>query len=452
MKIVCCLNQFLPYHHAGTEVYVWALSKELQKAGHEVVIFVPGYNETVSSEYEYDGLRVIKYAEPTVTDREFLTTGRAPDGLEEYLSFIRSIAPAVVHFHEFNQSNGITLHHVEAVRKLNIRTVMTLHLPGYTCRTGRLMYMGTERCDGVIRPDRCAKCSLNDTMNNKAMAWALYAASLPFHLLGFNPVRLKNRLGTSLSFPFLIDELKDSLDRLVKSTDRLIVLTRWYKKILQLNEVPANKLTYIQQGLPYVPLQGLNKLSLSEDNGIIRLAFIGRITPVKGLHLLLEAMSRLSSLPLNLDIYGQVADEAYYKLCSELTKSNDNVKWKGVIGQSEIVPVLSSYHALCLPSTFSEMSPLVIQEAFAAGIPVIGSDVYGIAEQVQDGINGLLFSFNDVDSLLRVLSRIVEDKSLLPKLAAKVSPPTGFSEVSSATLEVYRSILEGSTVRTTAFE
>lgn len=51
---------------------------------------------------------------------------------------------------------------------------------------------------------------------------------------------------------------------------------------------------------------------------------------------------------------------------------------------------------MSLCSTFSEMSPLVIQEAFAARLPVIASNVYGNAEQITHGENGLLFNFNDV--------------------------------------------------------
>jgi len=419
---------------------VWALSKEMQHLGHEVTVVIPYPGESRSREYDYDGIRVIQYAEPTVADREFLQSRRAPDGLSNFISFIGEIGPSVVHMHEFNWSNGITLHHFEALKAMDIPVVMTFHLAGYTCRTGRLMYMGKELCDGLVHPLRCAKCSLNDSLGNKRLAQLLHFASLPFYGLNIHTGRWNNRLGTSLSFPYLIADLKRSLERLTGVSDRMIVLTRWYEKMLRENGVPAEKLRYIGQGLPCGSLQG--RRSGRRESGRIRLAFLGRIDPFKGLHLLLQALSGLEPGKIVLDIYGQVVDEEYYKQCLAMTSSAASVQWKGVIGSEEVIPLLSSYDALCLPSTFSEMSPLVVQEAFAAGIPVIGSNVYGIAEQVQDGRNGLLFSFNDAGSLQAVLQRLIDEEGLLERLMGNVSAPSAFSDIASATVEVYEGVVK----------
>ena len=60
---------------------------------------------------------------------------------------------------------------------------------------------------------------------------------------------------------------------------------------------------------------------------------------------------------------------------------------------------MADYDLLCVPSLSSEMSPLVIQEAFAAGIPVLASRGYGNIEQIRHGENGLVFNFNSADSL-----------------------------------------------------
>jgi len=419
---------------------VWALSKEMQRLGHTVTVLIPYPGSPVSEEYEYDGIRVIRYAEPTVADREFLRSRRAPDGLPVFLTFVREIGPSVVHMHEFNWSNGITLHHFEALKAMGIPVVLTFHLAGYTCRTGRLMYMGKEMCDGIIRPARCAKCSLDDSLPNKAMARLLYLASLPFYGLGIHTAKWNSRLGTSLSFPYLIEDLKSSLERLTGVTDRIIVLTRWYKKMLLENGVPEGKLTYIRQGLPYGELQ--HRRTARRNGGTIRLAFLGRIDPFKGLHLLLQALSGLTPGRISLDIYGQVVDESYYQRCLELTGPNGGVEWKGIISPEEVIPLLTTYDALCLPSTFSEMSPLVIEEAFAAGIPVIGSNVYGIAERVRHGQNGLLFAFNDAGSLQQNLQRLIDEQGLLEQLTAKVAEPAVFSEIASATNDVYENLVK----------
>jgi len=418
---------------------VWALAKEMQRSGHEVRILIPLFGESGSREYEYDGLKVIQYGEPSVVNREFLLAQRPPEGLASFLQFVKQFAPDAVHFHEFNASNGITIYHSEAVRSLQIHTFMTMHLPGYTCRTDRLMYMGKELCNGLINPLRCAKCWLNDHLNNPILASGIYAASIPLFGLNINTSRLNNRLGTSLAFPFFIDELKRRLDKIAASVDRIIVLTHWYKEILKLNGIPDNKISFVGQGLPYNASSGDDRRPPEGD--IVRLIFIGRIDPFKGVHLLLEAMAGLAPERITLDIYGQVVDEDYYRKCRELSKELPSVSWKGVIEQDKVIPTLASYHALCLPSTFSEMSPIVIQEAFAAGIPVIGSNVYGIAEPVKDGVNGLLFKFNDSLDLRKVLAKVINDPALLKGLAANVTPPDSFSEVAKAMLEIYESVL-----------
>ena len=102
---------------------------------------------------------------------------------------------------------------------------------------------------------------------------------------------------------------------------------------------------------------------------------------------------------------------------------------------------MAEYNALCLCSTITEMSPLVIQEAFAAGLPVIASNVYGNAEQITHGINGLLFNFNDPNDLLKQLKRCIDEKDLLQSLSKNIKPPRSFVELGNEHLQLYKSLL-----------
>jgi len=101
------------------------------------------------------------------------------------------------------------------------------------------------------------------------------------------------------------------------------------------------------------------------------------------------------------------------------------------------VSVLAGYDILCLPSTFSEMSSLVIQEAFAAGIPVLASRVYGNMEQVKDGHNGLLFDFRSSKDLKAKLAKLISEPGFLQRLRENVRPPGSFDKVNSAYLQLY---------------
>lgn len=78
----------------------------------------------------------------------------------------------------------------------------------------------------------------------------------------------------------------------------------------------------------------------------------------------------------------------------------------------------AAYHAfdvLCVPSVADESLPLVVLEAFAAGVPVVASRLSGLPEAVLDGANGRLFPPGDVAELAAILMQIAADRSLLAR-------------------------------------
>jgi glycosyltransferase involved in cell wall biosynthesis len=145
---------------------------------------------------------------------------------------------------------------------------------------------------------------------------------------------------------------------------------------------------------------------------------------------------------VTLDIYGPDAEGAYAEECRRQTAGMGNVHWKGSIAPGTVVPTLAHYDLLCLPSTFSEMSPLVIQEAFAAGIPVLASNVYGNAEQLSDGVNSWLFEFKNIASLKEKLQLLINDPVLLEQAKKRLPITRSFDAVASEHLALYKSVLE----------
>jgi glycosyltransferase involved in cell wall biosynthesis len=84
----------------------------------------------------------------------------------------------------------------------------------------------------------------------------------------------------------------------------------------------------------------------------------------------------------------------------------------------------------------------VIQEAFAAGLPVLASDVYGNAEQITDGINGWLFRFNDVADLKSKLAALINDTTLIEKTGTRAPGLNTFKEVGEQHMELYDSVIQ----------
>ena len=160
MKVIQVLNHFLPQQTAGTEVYTWALSRQLQQHGVAVQVLIPHYGNTKDADYVYDGIAVHEYAEPSVLDRSLIMGFRLPDGLKNFVAHLKNEKPDLVHFHELAGSNGITLQHIQAAKASGAKVIMTFHLAGYSCKTGTLVYKGESLCDGVIDLQKCSTCYL----------------------------------------------------------------------------------------------------------------------------------------------------------------------------------------------------------------------------------------------------------------------------------------------------
>src|SRR5439155_27163384 len=96
----------------------------------------------------------------------------------------------------------------------------------------------------------------------------------------------------------------------------------------------------------------------------------------------------------------------------------EGVRMRGAMAHDRVADALASIDVLVVPSIWPENSPLVIQEAFLAGVPVVASRIGGIPEVVHDGRDGLLVQAGDPEDLHRGLMRLLEEPELLAALRA----------------------------------
>ncbi len=94
-----------------------------------------------------------------------------------------------------------------------------------------------------------------------------------------------------------------------------------------------------------------------------------------------------------------------------------------------------------VPSVWWENSPMVIQEAFMYGRPVICSGIGGMAEKVQDGVDGLHFRVEDARDLAAKLHRAASSPAQWKRLRANVRPVYSMAEAVEAHSSIYRSLL-----------
>ncbi len=397
MKILHCLNHFLPEQTAGTEVYTLALCKGLQQQNITAEVAVPNYGKKETGHYEYDGIRVHRFAEPSIVDRDLQMGFTIAEGVTHFKKLVETLRPDIVHFHELAGSNGLALPHLESVKSTGVKIVVTFHLPNHSCKAKTLMYKGDVLCDGVINESRCSECMLSNQLPSPVLKPVLTSANILYRL-GINLSHFNSRGATALSYPFLIRRLKNELIALEENCDKLVVLANWYRDILINNGIKEKNIALIKQGLTRgEPAREVPVKMRGAKN--LKLIFVGRISHFKGVHLILDALSLLDEKGITVDVYGAGEDE-YAEHCIERMNTMEQANFKGVLEPSLVVKTMQEYDVLVLPSTFSEMSPLVIQEAFAAGIPVLASNVYGNAEQIKDGVNGWLFKMNDSNDLM----------------------------------------------------
>ncbi|PHP27776.1 glycosyltransferase family 4 protein [Limimaricola cinnabarinus] len=122
-----------------------------------------------------------------------------------------------------------------------------------------------------------------------------------------------------------------------------------------------------------------------------RLLFVGRLSAVKGVPVLLRALARARETrpALTLDLVGDGEDRAALERLAADLGLGDAVRFHGYLGQAEVARMLRETGALVLPS-FAEGVPVVLMEAMAAARPVIATRVGGVAELVEHGVSGLL--------------------------------------------------------------
>lgn len=97
---------------------------------------------------------------------------------------------------------------------------------------------------------------------------------------------------------------------------------------------------------------------------------------------------------------------------------------------------------MVIPSVWWENSPLVIQEAFMHRRPVICSNIGGMAEKVDDGVNGLHFRVGDAADLAATLHRATGSQALWKRLREGIPSVYTITQAVEAHRSIYRSLLE----------
>jgi len=140
--------------------------------------------------------------------------------------------------------------------------------------------------------------------------------------------------------------------------------------------------------------------SPNEPSDRLRLAFVGQAVERKGLPVLLRAFEALRDhhVPVELTVVGANRDEV-----APMLLDDTGVTVLGRVSDAEKQRVLETADVLCAPSLGGESFGMVLTEGFAAGTPVVASDIAGYRDVVRDGVDGLLVPRGDATVLAETL-------------------------------------------------
>ena len=159
-----------------------------------------------------------------------------------------------------------------------------------------------------------------------------------------------------------------------------------------------------------------------------KLLFVGRLVENKGPHLALLCLYKLQEEhpDLMLTFLGSEDHSNMSESLKQLVIALDlerKVIFKSAVDHSEVYKEMCSSTVLLAPSVTNPISgdkegtPVVIQEAMAAGLPIVAFDHAGIGELIEHGVSGLLSREYDMENLQRNVSNLLLDENLRTSLA-----------------------------------
>jgi glycosyltransferase involved in cell wall biosynthesis len=445
VNILFISNGYPPHSTAGAENYTAGIAAALAAAGHQVAVVCSG--DWDRGPAPFNGIRREVIAGVTVVRLDLnWARGPNPNGYlfdnplteTQVSSLLEQVRPEVVHI---TSCYTLSASVIRAVRSHGCPLVVTLTDFWFFCPQVTLLRSDGQLCDGQTTAWDCLRCLLGNTRAFRLPArWLpepIVAAGLTW--LSQTPA-LSRRTGLR-GMALDMGARKRLLPALLNQAELVIAPSQFLAEIATACGLarPARVMAYGHS------LDWVEQLPARTAHSELRVGYVGRLTPVKGVHVLLKA---LLQLPLNNQIqahvFGDLEQEpAYAAELLGLAAGRPEIQFHGRFGRDQLADVYGQLDVLVVPSLWYENNPLVIQEAFAAGLPVVASRLGGMAEFVTPGVNGLLFEPGDPASLAAALAELMAQPDRLPRLRAGMPAVRTIRKEIEALSEIYATLASG---------
>lgn len=154
-------------------------------------------------------------------------------------------------------------------------------------------------------------------------------------------------------------------------------------------------------------------------SGPLRLLFVGNLIPRKGLHVLLDALARLSDVEWRLTVVGSAAADPVYarRLRGRWPALAGRVTWRGGLPDAELAAEMAAAHVLVVPSSYEGFG-IAYLEGMGFGLPAIATTAGAATELIDNGVNGYLIPPGDAAALAERIGELAADRERLVRMSA----------------------------------
>lgn len=408
---MCYVSRYLVEH--GDNVRIACGGNE-----HQGICTEPKWSRCDS---DFEGIKVSRVVRNT--SRGALSDNYTREDLERHAIWKRlfeEVMPEVV----FTVGRGPALMgDVEQVaRNAGVPVVATLIHPDQVCPKGPRLDAWGKGCMRALDAEICCACLLRSRCGVPGLYLPLKA--LPAGKLGqwLPEGGFAGRLRTAFLLPRMVDGFLSHWQELREAVSLFVAHSEAARELLLVNGVPGSKIRLSAPGLEL--REGATRARSSA--GPVKFGFVGRPCAEKGVRTLVKAWQLLErDVAAELHFWGNphTGEPDVVASIEALEASDQRVQFHGSFTRDQTDSIYDSIDVLVVPSEWFDNCPFVISEAFAAGVPVVGSDFGGIRSLVRHEVDGLLVPMSDAQALSGCLSRLAANPQAVHTLARNVRPP-----------------------------
>lgn len=380
---ILLVNKF-HYRKGGAETYYLTVGSELERMGHEVAYFSMKHPDNLPCEWdkyfvtqrEYNN---VKY--PLKAARDGMALIYSPEAKRNFQALCEEFRPDVVHLNNVHRQITLSILDAPYLKENKVPVFYTAHdyvtvCPGYLMLDG-----GGRVCDACLEDGRYRHCIEGRCVKGSRAKSALAAMEASFNRAHKSNQRI----------------------------DKVIAPSRFMRSKLIEGGWPEDKVIFLQNFADDAILERASEVGAdSTDRENPYLLFFGRLSIEKGVDTLLRAFdAALSNLPrdMRLVVVGDGPDAADFKALASSLGCASRIEFAGYQTGEALQSYVEGASLAISSSRWRENMPYSIVEAFAAGTPVIGTNIGGIPELVNEGKTGFICVPGDVPSMANAISR-----------------------------------------------